>query len=134
MAKQYHLEIMTPERMFFDGEVESVIFNAPDGQIAVLADHVPLVSPVEVGWMTVKSDGELKYMFNSEGFVEVYRGGMLIFVQACEWPEEIDARRAEEARKRAEERLRQRQSITEYKQSKLALARAMARLRVSKRK
>lgn len=134
MAKLFHLEIMTPERQFFDDDIESLTFSAPDGQIAVLADHVPLISPVIVGSIRIIKGNEQKEMFSSEGFVEVHRNGVLVFVQACEWPDEIDARRAEEARKRAEERMRQKQSINEYKQSKIALARAMARLSITKNK
>jgi F-type H+-transporting ATPase subunit epsilon len=72
--------------------------------------------------------------FNSEGFLEVSKLGVVLFAQACEWPEDIDIKRAEESKRRSEERLRQQQSINEYKGSKIALARAMARLRVTRQK
>jgi F-type H+-transporting ATPase subunit epsilon len=88
--------------------------------------------PVNVGIISIKRNGVWEDSFNSEGFMEVHFEGVLIFVQACEHPDEIDARRAEEARKRAEENLRQRQSMSEYKRSRIALARAMARLRIKK--
>jgi len=132
MAKQFKLTIITPERQFFDGSAEALIITAPDGEITILADHIPIVSPVEVGSISIKTDGVWMKAFNSEGFMEVGREEVVVFVQACELPEEIDAKRAEEAKKRAEERLRQKQSINEYKQTKIALARAMARLRVTK--
>ena len=63
--------------------------------------------------------------------MEVRENSVLVFAQACEWPQEIDARRAQAAERRSAERLRQKRSMSEYKQSKIALARAMARLRVS---
>ena len=132
MPKLFNLKILTPEREFFDGDVEAVTANAPDGKVTVLADHAPFIMPVSVGRISIKRDGEWADSVNSEGFMEVHHGGVLVFVQACEHPDEIDTRRAEEARRRAEENLRQKQSMNEYKQSKIALARAMARLRITK--
>jgi len=132
MPKLFNLKILTPEREFFDSDVEAVTVSAPDGKVTILADHAPFVMPVAVGTIKVKKDGEWGDSVNSEGFMEVHHDGVLIYVQSCEHPEEIDARRAEEARRRAMEDMRQRQSMSEYKQSKIALARAMARLRVTK--
>ena len=130
MAKTFNLKILTPEREFFDGDVEGVTADAPDGSVMILADHAPFTMPVRIGNIGIKRNDTWEYSVNSEGFMEVRRDGVVIFVQACEHPEEIDARRAEEAKKRAEEHLRQKQSMSEYKQSKVALARAMARLQV----
>ena len=128
MAKLFNLQIFTPEREFFSGDVEAITADAPDGNVMILANHAPFIMPVSIGNIGIKKDGEWETSVNSEGFMEVRREGVLIFVQACEHPDEIDARRAEEAKKRAEEHLRQKQSMSEYKQSKIALARAMARL------
>jgi len=132
MPKLFNLKILTPEREFFDGNVEAVTVSAPDGKVTILADHAPFLMPVAVGTISVKQDGAWENSVNSEGFMEVHHDGVLIYVQACEYPEEIDKRRAEEARRRATEEIRQKQSMSEYKQSKIALARAMARLRVTK--
>ena len=132
MPKLFNLKILTPERQFFDGEVEAVTASAPDGKVTVLADHTPFIMPVNVGTIHIKRNGVWEDAFNSEGFMEVRFEGVLIFVQACEYPDEIDTRRAEEARRRAEENLRQIQSMSEYKRSRIALARAMARLRIKK--
>jgi len=132
MAKLFNVKILTPERVFYDGDVEAITLSAPDGKITVLADHTPFVMPVAVGTISLKTDGQWTDSVNSEGFLEVHHQGVLVFVQTCEHPEEIDIRRAEDARLRAEEMMRQRQSISEFKQSKIALARAMARLRITK--
>ena len=131
MAKLFNLKFFTPEREFFDGDVEGVSADAPDGSIMVLADHAPFIMPVVIGHIGIKQNGEWESSVNTEGFMEVRHDGVVIFVQSCEHPDEIDARRAEEARRRAEERLRQKQSMSEYKTSKVALARAMARLQTS---
>ena len=132
MSKLFNLLILTPEREFFDGDVEAVTVETTDGKITILADHTPFIVPVLVGDIKVKKDGIWDESVNSEGFMEVNHHGVMIFVQTCEHPEEIDTRRAEEARRRAEEQLRQKQSMNEYNQSKMALARAMARLRITK--
>jgi len=131
VPKLFNIKILTPEREFFDGDVEAVTVSAPDGSVTVLADHAPFIMPVAVGKIMLKKDGVWEESANSEGFMEVHHQGVLIYVQSCESPEEIDIRRAEEARTRAEEHLRQKQSMNEYKQSQIALARAMARLRIT---
>jgi F-type H+-transporting ATPase subunit epsilon len=135
MPKLFELNIFTPERMFFSGEAEAVTVTLPDGSATFLADHAPLIAPVEVSTTRIKKPGgEWAEAFSSAGFVEVRHGGVTMFVETCEWPDEIDARRAEEARLRAEEALRQKRSIAEYRKSKIDLARAVERLRVTRLK
>lgn len=114
--------------------VESLTVTTLDGQFSFLAGHVPIVMPLVVGSIKIKTPDETVEVFNSEGFLEIDHEGAMVFVQASEAPEDIDKFRAEEARIRAEERLRQKQSIREYQQSKLALARAMERLRITKQR
>ena len=131
MAKLFNLKILTPQRRFFDGDVEALTVAVPDGSFTILAGHTPIIMPLSVGNTRIKKDGEWQEVVNSDGFLEVRHHGVLMFVQTCERPEEVDKLRAEAARRRAEERLRQKQSMSEYQQSKLALARAMARLRIT---
>lgn len=129
----FELSIMTPERQFFSGQVEALTITGIDGKMTVLAGHAPMVASLAVGEISIKQDGVWREAVNSEGFMEVLQDSVVVFVQACEWPEDIDMRRAEEAKHRAEERIRQRQSIWENKSSKIALARAMVRLRAGRR-
>lgn len=133
MPAKYTLEIITPERIFFRGEVESVILPTPDGYMSIQKMHEPMVAAITVGDMKLQIDGEWKQCTTTDGFVEVRPDETIIFSQAVEWPEEIDMRRAQEARERAEERLRQKKSHQEYMQNQIALARAMVRLRVGRR-
>lgn len=132
MYSKFHLEVYTPERLFYDDEVEMVIVESSDGEVGILKGHIPMVAAVSVGELRILIDEEWKAAFVNEGFIEVRPDATVILVRSAEWPEEIDAMRAEEALERAEERLRQKRSMTEYHQSKAALARAMARLRVKK--
>jgi len=135
MAKLFELNIFTPERLFFNDYVEALTVALPDGGATFLAGHTPLIAPVEVSTVRIKkSDGEWVEAFGSEGFIDVHGERIMMFVQTCEWPHEIDAARAEDARLRAEETLRQKRSIAEYQKSKIDLARAMERLRVTRLK
>lgn len=131
MANGFELHIMTPEREFFSGTVESLVLSSTDGRLGIMAGHVPMVAPVEIGELDITINGEIKKAFHSEGFLEVLHNMVLVFVQACEWPEEIDVRRAERTIELEREHLRQKQSVAEYKAAKLTLARAMERLRIS---
>jgi len=132
MPTPFQLDILTPEHAFYSGPAEGVIVTTPDGELCVLAMHAPLVTPLEIGVIDLNINGAWKQAFISEGFMEVGHSRTVIFTQACEWPEDIDRRRAEEAAQREQERLRQQRSIREQKSSQIALARAMARLRVTR--
>lgn len=128
----FHLEILTPERQFYDGGVEELIVETPDGQRGILRGHTPMVFSVTVGEAKLKIDGEFKICFTGEGFLEIRPDKAVLMSQVVEWPEEIDVRRAQEAKRRAEEQMRQRQSLQEYHSTMSSLARAMARLKIKR--
>lgn len=134
MPAIYRLEIITPERSFFKGDIQSVIVPSSDGFMSIQRMHEPMVSALQEGEMKIQmEDGEWQSCFTSSGFVEVRPDETIIFSQSVEWPEEIDLRRAQEERERAEEQLRQKKSYQEYMQNQVALARAMVRLRVGRK-
>ncbi len=127
---QFRLEIITPEKRFFDGDCESLIFSTPVGKLGVMAHHTPMVASVANGKIEFKSNDEWKTCFCTEGFAEIRPDETIINAQIVEWPEEMDARLAEEAQNKADEHLRQEQSLREYQESRASLARAMVKLRV----
>ena len=128
----FMLEILTPKRQFYRGEVEALTCTLPDGQLTVLKSHRPMLAALEIGSIMIKKGGEWRTAFSSEGFIEVRPDEVLVFAQDCEWPEEIDTVKAEEIRERELEKLRQKQSLSEYHQTQLARSRAVARLQVKK--
>ena len=134
MPKPFRLMVLTPEREFYNDEAYSVTVNTIAGHVGVLADHIPMVTALTVGELTIRVGDEVKTAFHSEGFMEVRTDGVIILCQACEWPEEIDIRRAERDREAAEELLRQKRSMQEYVMAKSMLARAMVRLQVKGRR
>lgn len=129
MAGTFYLEIVTPERQFFTGDAEALILPAVDGEIGVYPGHEPAVTAVEPGELRYKAGGRWEPAAVGAGFAEIRQDRVILLVGFAEHPEEIDRKRAEAAKKRAEEQLRQKQSIREYYHSKAALARAMARLK-----
>lgn len=130
MTPTFKLEIVTPERVFLSEDVEMVVLKTPQGEIGILAGHIPLVVAVAVGTCKIKkAGGEWVNAVLTEGFMEVKQDKTIIFTDTAERPEEIDANRAEAARKRAEERLALKKSEEEYIRSQAALSRAMARLK-----
>ncbi len=133
MAKTFHLEIIASDRVFFVGETEHLVITAIDGLLGIMAGHEPLVTALPTGELKYMVNGKWQYAAISEGFIEVMPDHAIILADNCELPEEIDIKRAEEARARAEERLRQKQSIKEYYQTQAALNRAMNRLKVSQK-
>ncbi len=132
MPSPFKLDIITPERQFFSGEVQSIILDTPDGRRGVLANHTPMIIALSIGKLEMMVEGKWSTAYTSEGFVEITPNGLIIMAQTVEWPDEIDTRRAQEAENRAKERLRQKQSLNEYHTTMSSLARAMARLRVKR--
>ena len=133
MAKTFHLEIIATDRIFFSGEVEHLVITAIDGLLGIMAGHEPLVTSLPTGELKYLVNGEWKYAAISEGFIQVMPDSSIILADTCELPEEIDIKRAEEAKERAEERLRQKQSIKEYYETQASLNRAMNRLKISQK-
>lgn len=123
------LEIYTPNRTFFSGMVESLILPILDGSYGVEAGHEPVTTTIEPGELRYKIDGTWNAAAVTRGFAEIKPDRAILLVSAAERPEEIDRIRAEAARERAQERLRQKASIQEYSSAQAALSRAMARLK-----
>ena len=127
----FQLTIMTPEHSFVDGQAESAVLPAGDGELCVLAGHAPMVVTIVEGIGRVTVNGEMRRFAASAGFATITPDVVLVMLQTAEWEDEIDIKRAERDKRRAEEALRQEQSEREYKMAHATLARAMARLRVT---
>ena len=102
--------------------------------ISLIVDHTPMVVVVDVGTTRIKQDGKWLEAVLSEGFMEITNKKTIILVDSAEWPDEIDANRAKAAKERAEEKLHRQLSQAEYIRSQAALARALARLKVTMNK
>ena len=131
---QITLRIATPERWFFNGEVESVTLVSTDGEIGVLAGHMPTVVALRAGPVRFKTGDGWREAALTGGFAEIENDYISILSDTAEWPEEIELNRALEAKRRAEERISARSSEVEYMRSMVALQRALTRIAVSQHK
>lgn len=128
----FKLRIITPERVFYEGEVTMVEFNTTEGEIGVLPGHIPLTVIVKPGILNIyEKDGEKEAALHA-GFAEILPEGVTILAEIIEWPDEIDEQRAEAALHRAEERLHHKTPETDVARAETALLRAMARIQVLK--
>lgn len=133
MANTFYLEIIASDHPFYKGDCEILVFPGLDGEFGIMANHEDMVTCIKAGELRFKVDGEWKYAAVADGFVEIKNKYVVLLVDTAELPDEIDAKRADEAQIRAKERLRQKQSIKEYYHTQAALNRAMNRLRVKNR-
>ncbi|MBE5925333.1 MAG: ATP synthase F1 subunit epsilon [Lachnospiraceae bacterium] len=125
----FTLRIIACDRIFYDGECETLVFPGADGKMGIMANHESMTTAVEIGEIKFRTpDGEEHVAITSDGILKVDNNQVDILVYSCERPEEIDEFRAKEAKERAMEQLAGKQSVMEYHISRASLARAMARL------
>lgn len=124
------LRVITPDRVFYENRVKMVEFNTTEGEIGILPGHIPLTVIVKPGVLNItEADGEKMAALHS-GFAEILPERVTILAEIIEWPEEIDEKRAEAAKERAEDRIRTKSSDTDLLRAETALQRAVARIEV----
>ena len=136
MANSFYLKVISANRIFFSGRCESIVVPEFDGEKEILAHHENMVIAINRGDMRFKPEGENEWQeaVVGMGLVEIMNNRVTLLVETAERPEEIDIARAQEAKERAEEQMRQKQSIHEYYHSRASLARAMARINAASAK
>lgn len=130
--EQFKLRIITPERVFYEGDIDMVEFNTTEGEVGVLPGHIPMTVVIKPGILTITESEGTKEAALHSGFAEILPEGVVILAEVVEWPSEIDAQRAEAAKQRAEERIRSHTPETDMARAETALLRAIARISVLK--
>ncbi len=128
------LDIVTAERLIFSDDVNMVVAPGVEGQLGILPHHAPLMTMLQPGELLIRKDKEEIYLAVSGGFLEVRPDKVTILADACEHAEDIDATRAEIAKRRAEELLKTRGPDVDVAQTEATLRRALMRLKVAQRK
>jgi F-type H+-transporting ATPase subunit epsilon len=129
MVDTIKLNIITPERKVFDGEVSELTTENDIGRLEILPNHVPMVTsiiPTVTTFTTV--DGKKLKLFTSIGVLRIENNQLNLLSEDVEWPQEIDIKRAEEAKIKAEQLLKEKENI-DYKRAELKLKRALARIK-----
>ncbi len=123
--RNFRLKVITPERVFYEGDVHMV-----EGEIGIYKGHVPMTVIVSPGILTISENSQTKNAALHAGFVEILQDKVTVLAEIIEWPAEIDKKRAEAAKARAEERLRTKTPETDLLRAETALQRAIARINV----
>ena len=134
MAKTLRLEIVTPEAKTYSEEVEMVNLPGMEGDMGVYPDHVPLMSQISSGEISVMKNGEQQFLAVGEGFVEITGEKVAVLTDMAMKESDIDEQAAIDAQKRAEARLQEKLSDEELASVNAALAHSLAQLKVKRRR
>ena len=132
MAETIQIEVVTPERLVVSEPAEDIQIPGKSGYLGILPGHAPLVTEIAVGEISYHSSGQLKRLAVAWGFAEVLPSKVTILAETAERAQEIDVKRAQAAKQRAEEELRQ-AGAAGSPEAQAALQRANARLEVAGR-
>ncbi len=127
------LEVVTPDRSVVTEQVDEVEIPGADGYFGVLPGHTPLLAVLQVGELWYRKGSEKVYLSIAYGFAEVLPDRVTILAQLAERADEIDAARAEAARRRAEERLAKPAPEMDFERARVALLKSLIRLQVASR-
>jgi len=134
MVETLRLEIVTPDGVVYSEDVEMVTLPGVEGEMGILPQHVGLMTQMETGEMIVLRGGRELFMAVGEGLVEVTAQRVVILTDMAIAADKIDEAKAEEARRRAEARLREKVSAEEIASLNASIARSLAQLRVKRRR
>lgn len=128
------LEVVTPERSVFSDDVDIVVAPGIEGELGILPHHTPLMTALKTGELRARKGSEEFLLCVNGGFMEVRPDRVIVLADTCERAEEIDLARAEEARKRAEQKMAEKyEPGFDAAESEAALHRAMARLAIAEK-
>jgi len=133
MAETLKLEIVTPDGTVYSDDVEMVTLPGVEGQMGIYPRHVPLMTQMVPGEITVRKTGAEYFLAIGEGLIEITGDHVKILTDMAISAEHIDEAKAEEARRRAEMRLQEKLSDEEVASTNSALARSLAQLHVKRR-
>src|SRR5256885_214261 len=134
MESTFQLEIVTPEKLVVNEAVEEAQIPGLGGYLGILPGHAPLITELAVGVITYRTQGVTRSLSVAWGFAEVLPDKVTMLAETAERPEEIDIKRAQEARQRAEELLKSGKTEVDYERAEDALKRADTRLQVAEKK
>lgn len=126
------INILTPERQFYSGEITAIVCQNKLGSFEILPNHTALVTAVVPAVTTfTEKDGKKLKAFTSDGILKVDNNKIELLCEAAEWPEEIDLKRAESAKERAEKRIFEKNGV-DIKRAQLSLNRSLMRLKAKR--
>jgi len=131
MADTFEFEIVTPEKLVVRDVAEEMQIPGKNGYLGILPGHAPLITELAVGEISYRNQGYTHRLAVAWGFAEVLPSKVTVLAETAERADEINVRRAEEAKQRAEERLKSADPNTDFDRAEQALQRADVRLQVA---
>ncbi len=129
--KSFQLILIAAERLFYNGPCTSLTLPTSDGEWGILANHAPMVTAIVPGELRyTQEDGTEIIVAVGQGFAQVNRRDVLVLAETVERPEEIDLNAAQRAYEDAQEALRQKQGLCEYRLARATLARTIGEMKV----
>lgn len=124
----FDLEIISPERTFYKGEASFVELTTSEGEVGIYKNHVPMTNVIVPGIVTIHEADGIKEAAVHSGFMVILQDSIKIMAEVAEWPDEIDENRANEAKIRAERRLKEGGPGVDMLRAEAALKRSLTRL------
>jgi len=130
-----HLEIITPEKKIFSDEVDMVVIPGSEGDLGILPHHIPLFTKIKPGEMKIKRGDKEEYLAITGGFVDVTgEGKVVVLADYAVKSTEIEIAKAEEAKKKAEEAMKDKKSVQNFAVAEADLRKALLELKIAKRR
>jgi len=123
----FTVKIITPDRVFYEGQVSMVEFNTTEGAIGIYKNHIPLTTVLAPGVVTLTESEDKKQAAVYAGFAEILGDKVTLLAEVAEWPGEIDENRAKAAEERARTRIAAKDADTDMVRAELALRRSLVR-------
>lgn len=131
MGNKLRLEVVTPQKSVLSEEISSLVVPAEGGYLGILNNHAPIITGLQAGALKYCREGKIYWLAIGGGFMEVSQNIVTILADSAERPEEIDLKRANDARFRAEQRLKDRHPGLDVARAEFSLRRSMARIKVA---
>lgn len=129
------LEVVTPERKVYAQDVDMIVVKGVSGELGILPNHIPLVSPLKIAPVSIKKGKDTEYIAVNGGFMEVRKDKVVILAESAELPDDINVDRARAAKERAEKRLNEaKKDEIDFRRAEMSLQRAMNRLNTVSKK
>ncbi|RJG39210.1 F0F1 ATP synthase subunit epsilon [Motilimonas pumila] len=126
-----HLDVVSAEEQIFNGRVESIQVSGAEGELGILPGHTPLLTPIKPGMVRlVKQHGHEEVFYVSGGILEVQPGGVTVLADTAIRGEDLDAAKAEEAKRAAEQQISSSHGDVDFARASAELQKAIAQLRV----
>ena len=131
--KVFHIQIITPDRVFYAGEGDMIEFTTSSGEVGVYKKHIPLTTVLTPGVVKIHKEGEEDVIAAiHSGFAEVLPDKVTLLAEIAEWPNEIDRDRAQAALQRAQDRLANKTEAIDVRRAEYALRKALVRINIAK--